>query len=253
MTFTSQGNNELFDVKFKTSEVETKTTCIMKHTNIVVTNVFLNNIKQAGSPVTVIKLSPTPKGIFFYNSLRVRTFVTSTAPNINFTVDSDVIMSIRNIKSKNTSSFDVRSAIKWLFRAEEVDSHGEQKSLLEAILYDENDHVAIIIWENLLEEISEETMYLFQNIFLKNFYELKLTTTRATMVSSEGPVSFTLPQDAVTTHMELKKQLKNSLHSKICCSEAVSVTLDGFAGCTNIACGRPVVVIPHQPSTSCQQ
>ena len=220
----------------------------MKQTNIVVTNVFLNNIKQAGSPVTVIKLSPTPKGIFFYNSLRVRTFVTSTAPNVNFTVDSDVIMSIRN-----TSSFDVRSAIKWLFRAEEVDSHGEQKSLREAILYDENDHVVITIWENLLEEISEETMSLFQNIFLKDFYELKLTTTRATMVSSEGPVSFTLPQDAVTTHMELKKQLKNSLHPKICCPEVVSVTLDVFAGCTNIACGRPVFVIPHQPSTSCQQ
>ena len=74
-------------------------------------------------------------------------------------------MSIRNIKSKNTGSFDVPGAIKWLFPAKEVDSHGKQKSLREAILYDENDHVAITIWENLLEEISEETMYLFQNIF----------------------------------------------------------------------------------------
>ena len=33
LTFTSQGNNEFFDVKFKTSEMETKTICIMKHTN----------------------------------------------------------------------------------------------------------------------------------------------------------------------------------------------------------------------------
>ena len=137
----------------------------MKHTNIAVTNVFLNNIKQAGSPVTVIKLSPTPKGIFLYNSSRGSTFVTCLAPNVNFNVDSNVIMSIRNIKSKNTGSFDVRGAIKWLFPAEEVDSHGEQKSLREAILYDENDHVAITIWENLLQEISEETMYLFLNIF----------------------------------------------------------------------------------------
>ena len=38
---------------------------IMKHTNIAETNVFVNNIKQTGSPVTVIKLSPTPKGVFF--------------------------------------------------------------------------------------------------------------------------------------------------------------------------------------------
>ena len=60
---------KFFDVKFKTSEVETKTIRIMKNTNIAVTNAFLNIIKQAGSPVTVIKLSPTPKGIFFLQFL----------------------------------------------------------------------------------------------------------------------------------------------------------------------------------------
>ena len=58
-----------FDVKFKTSKVETKTIRIMKHANTAVTNVFLNNIKQAGSPVTVIKLSPTPKGYIFLQFL----------------------------------------------------------------------------------------------------------------------------------------------------------------------------------------
>ena len=79
-----------------------------------------------------------------------------------------------------------------------MDSHGEQISLREAILSDKNDHVATTIWESLLEEISEEAMYLFQNIFLKDFCGLKLTTTKATIVSREGPVSFTLPQDAVT-------------------------------------------------------
>ena len=140
-----------------------------------------------------------------------------------------------------------------LFPAEEVDSHGEQKSLREALLYDENNHIAITMWENLLEEISEETMYLFQNIFSKGFYGLMMTTTRATIISSEGPVPFTLPQDAVTAYMELKKQLKNRLHPKICCPEVVSVTLDVFPGCTNIACERPVVTIPDQSSTLCPQ
>ena len=37
----------------------------MKHTSIAVKNVFLNNVKQAELPVTVIELSPTPKGIYF--------------------------------------------------------------------------------------------------------------------------------------------------------------------------------------------
>ena len=89
--------------------------------------------------------------------------------------------------------------------------------------------------------------------FLKTFYGLKLTTTRATIVSSQGPVSFTLPQDIVNTYMELNKQLKNPPRLKICYPEVVSVTLDVFPGCTNIACGRPVVVIPDQPSISCQK
>ena len=73
-------------------------------------------------------------------------------------------MSIKNIKSKTISSFEVRGAIKWLFQADEVNSYGEQKYFREAILYDENDHIAITLWEKLLEAISEETMYLFQNI-----------------------------------------------------------------------------------------
>ena len=41
--------------------------------------------------------------------------------------------------------------------------------------------------------------------FLKDYYGLKFTTTRATIVTSEGLVSFTLPQDAVTTYLELNK------------------------------------------------
>ena len=78
--------------------MKTKTVHIIKHTNIVVTNFFLNNIKHEGSPVTVIKLSPTTKGMFFYNSSRGSTFVTSPEPNVNFNVDSNEIMSVRNIK-----------------------------------------------------------------------------------------------------------------------------------------------------------
>ena len=136
----------------------------MKHTNIAVTNIFLNNIKHAGSPVTVIKLSPTPKGIFFYNSSRSSTFVTSPAPNVKLNFDSNVIMSVKNIKSKNTGSFGLSGSITRLFPAEEMGSHEEQKSLREAILYDENDHVVITIWENLLQESSEETMY-YSRIF----------------------------------------------------------------------------------------
>ena len=70
----------------------------MKHTNIAETNVCLNNTKHGGLPVTIIKLSSTPKGILFYNCSRGSTFVTFPVPNVNFNVDTNVIMSIRNMK-----------------------------------------------------------------------------------------------------------------------------------------------------------
>ena len=73
-----------------------------------------------------MNLSPTPKGILFYNASRGSTFITSPAPNVDFNVDSNVLMSIKNMKSKTISSFDVRGAIKLLFQAEEVNSYGEQ-------------------------------------------------------------------------------------------------------------------------------
>ena len=57
------------------------------------------------------------------------------------------------LNDKNAGGFDVRGPVKWLFPAEEVDSHGEQKSLREDMLYYENYHVGITIWETLLEEI----------------------------------------------------------------------------------------------------
>ena len=119
-----------------------------------------------------------------------------------------------------------------------------KKSLREAILYDENDHVAMTIWKNFLEEISEKTMYLFRNIFLKDFYGLKLTTTTTTIVSSEGPASFTLPQDVVTTYKELNKLLKHCLHPKICWPGVVSVILDVFPSCTNILCEDQLLLFP---------
>ena len=44
------------------------------------------------------------------------------------------------LNDKNAGGFDVRGPVKWLFPAEEVDSHGEQKSLREDMLYYENYH-----------------------------------------------------------------------------------------------------------------
>ena len=65
-----------------------------------------------------------------------------------------------------------------------------------------------------------KTLYLLQNISLKNYYGSKWTTTKSTIVSDEEGVPYTLPQDAINNYIELYKKLKS--HKVIlpgrCCS-----------------------------------
>ena len=100
-----------------------------------------------------------------------------------------------------------------------------------------------------MKELTEETLYLFQNISLKNYYGSKLTTTKSIAISDEGGVPYTLPQDAINNCIILDKKLNNPLHSKLCFPEVVAVTLDVFSGCTNKACGKLVAVVTPYEAT----
>ena len=84
----------------------------MKQTKIVVTNTFFNNVKQAGAPIAVKRLSPAQKGVFFYNSSRGSTFILSPAPSVNFSIDTNFVTLRKSIKSNNTGNFDVCGTIK---------------------------------------------------------------------------------------------------------------------------------------------
>ena len=60
------GNNEFFYVKLKTFELECYTIHIMKQTNIIITENYLNILKQAKVPVSFKNLSVTSSGICFH-------------------------------------------------------------------------------------------------------------------------------------------------------------------------------------------
>ena len=87
----------------------------------------------------------------------------------------------------------MRSASKLLKEKGEVDSYGSHKSQHEAILYDNEDQMPVTVWENVLAEFEEETLYLFQFISLKNYYGLTLTTTKFTFASDEKGIPDIFP------------------------------------------------------------
>ena len=163
--------------------------------------------------------------------------MTSSAPSLTFNIETNFLSKIKTVKLNTTGNFDVRGSIKWLkVNKEQVQSYSVLKSLLEAILFDEDDHIPFTVWKGLIDELKEETIYLFQTITLKNYYGSKLTTTKFTIISTEdGPASFTVPND-IGNYVET--ELHKRLHPKLCCPELASVTLDVFPGCTNKNCSK---------------
>ena len=76
-------------------------------------------------------MSPTQTSVFFYNSSRRSTFITSPTSCANISVDTNFITSIKGIKLNSSDNFDVRGVIKWLKEKEKVDSYESRKSLSE--------------------------------------------------------------------------------------------------------------------------
>ena len=224
----------------------------MKKTNISVTNILLNDIKQAGAPVLFKKLSPARNDTYFYNSSRGSTIVTSPAPTLNFNIDANFVVKIKDLKLKTSGSCDVRGAVKWIAEVEEVESYGTIKNIREAILYDEQDHIPFSVWEGMIDEVKEGPLYLFQNVTLKTYFGPKVGTTKASsFVQKQPTVSFTISNDIVNSYVENLKQLRDRLNPKLCCPEVSAVTVELISGCNNKNCLQPVVVIQGEPTITC--
>lgn len=55
------------------------------------------------------------------------------------------------------------------------------------------------------------------------------------------------------TTSNLKEKLNSRLKPKLCCPEVVAVTLHVFPVCMNKACGKLIVVIQDEATTTCLQ
>lgn len=205
---------------------------------------FLKYHKTVGAPVPVQNVSSAQKEIYFYNLSSESTKVTSPGPTGELELDANFLSMVKTAKLNTAGSFDVRRSIKWLNEKEQVLSYGVMKSLREAILFNEDNHIPFTVWERLTDELKEENIYLFQTLTPKNYYELKLTTTKSTTISTEdGSVTFTLSDDVIRIYTETDKELRNRSHPKLCCPELAAVTLNLFPGCSSKNCLKPVVIV----------
>ena len=251
--FKSLAGNEGYDVKFQVSQTEHVTIKILKNNNRTITDSYLNNLKQAGEPLAIKKLNRGTKGVLFFNTSRGSKIQPSN--NVSFVINNNSVTKINCIKSELSGEFDVIGRIGWLEGKRVVQSGNETKVLRDAVLFDESDNILITIWENLLETVDESHCYCFHGVVLKNYFGLKLSTTKSTFVDVINDDSINeninVSEEVLTQYRESRQDLNVKLNPTLCCPKIHNMCLNVYPGCTNPSCQKQVSIMPLQKSVTC--
>ena len=249
----SKVGNEFFDVNIKVSATEISIVRIMKNSNNNITASYLSNLKEAGAPMAFTLLSSSSNGIHFFNSYRGSRIQPST--EVNFSCDNNEKVSIDVIKQHTTGSFDVSGCMKWLSDIKAVTTQEEKtKHLREAVLYDETGDMPLTLWEEHFEKIKEFKWYHFTRLNLKNFYGLKLSSSKSTSITEEDgdtPIP-QLDKEEVDKYVERSNiTFKNQQHITLCCPEISNLSVELYFGCSNNQCKRQVTILPGKKFINC--
>ena len=249
----SKVGNEFFDVNIKVSATEISIVRIMKNSNNNITASYLSNLKEAGAPMAFTLLSSSSNGIHFFNSYRGSRIQPST--EVNFSCDNNEKVSIDVIKQHTTGSFDVSGCMKWLSDIKAVTTQEEKtKHLREAVLYDETGDMPLTLWEEHFEKIKEFKWYHFTRLNLKNFYGLKLSSSKSTSITEEDgdtPIP-QLDKEEVDKYVERSNiTFKNQQHITLCCPEISNLSVELYFGCSNNQCKRQVSFLPGKKIINC--
>ena len=136
---TSKNNCEYFDIKLKIDVDQCKTVRMMKSQNPGITEEYLRSLQTGAKPVKISKMYAISTGSFFYNSFRG----SSNDENVpvNFKINDNIKLTIKQIKCRSSGTFTVSGSIKWITDMQQR----ENKKLREAIIFDGTDHIKITL------------------------------------------------------------------------------------------------------------
>ena len=156
------------------------------------------------------------------------------------------------LSKQGAGTFDVTACMKWLSEKIEVESTNVNY-LRECVLFDGTDHILLTIWGDLINTVQENTWYLWQQVNVKNYFGLKLSTTKKTNVTKcvEQREAVTLPPSDFDAYLEHSHSVSEKLRKTLCCPELLNVVVEIFPGCTNSQCGKSVTIIPGNKLVTC--
>ena len=107
--------------------------------------------------------------------------------------------------------------------------------------------------KNLIDSVNEETQYIITNLSLRNFYGLKLPTTKMTTFSVTDS-NYTSPKLSPPKYQTyLSDGLATNVVNKLCCPEIINLDYGLYptVPCTN--CLKSVVLQPGVNIVTCPQ
>ena len=98
---------------------------------------------QTGTiPIKILKLYATLTGSIFHNSFHGNLIDENVL--VNFKINDNMKLSIKQIKSWSSDTFTVAGSIKSITDKQQR----ENKKLREAVIYDGTDHIKVTLWED---------------------------------------------------------------------------------------------------------
>ena len=108
------------------------------------------------------------------------------------------------------------------------------------MLADEEGIVNIPVWGNAIHDIIEDTTYSIKILRVDDYFGIRLATTSCTTFDAIKPIS-----------IDWQQYNKTSNTSRLCCPIILSVKVEKFLQCINVACRRKVVPFPGESKVSC--
>jgi len=118
----------------------------MKSSNKTITDGYLADFKHSREALSIIKLSSSQNGTYFFNSYRGSKILPCN--DVSFCIAETTFINITELKNRLAGTF--VGCIRWLYEEREVGSAENTSFLREGMLFDNHGNIVITVWGDLI-------------------------------------------------------------------------------------------------------
>jgi len=199
---------------------------------------------ESSSPVKMANLSSAGKMTFFNSNLGSRII---EYPNIDFKYQKKETHTVADVKMMGQNQIvNLTGNIEWLEETRTVYC-GKNKSVPRLVrtglLADDTGSIKISVWQQLINDISEDTTL--------NCYDLTTESYNGVRLATIPTTKFSVAKEVDVIYTDWKEYDIAPQVTKICCPFIDTVKVDTIHQCINIDCKKKVTFFPGENTVTC--